>query len=460
MSDRTKPCLPELIFDDDKMVAKLKLQLKENGKEYTISDLKVFLEDNHITVGVIEDEILKMISYDIYDIPSVVARGKEAVNGKDGYYIFHVKNEEKEKRPIVLDDGKVEYVRTVEYETVEEGDLIAEYIPATNGEFGYSLDHKMRNPKRGKELPRLKGRGFRYEDGKYYASQFGKIDIRDHVIQITNVLEIAHDVDVNYGHIDFKGDVNIRGDVHSGIVIKASGNIEIKGHVGNCQIEAGKNIVIQNGMQGKMTGSLRAGGDIFCKFFENVKVSAIGNIFVKTVLNSQLEAEGIITVEGRESVVLGGSVHAIQGMEISQAGNEMEVPTKLVAGVLPKTMERNKELVFLIKKIEDEVALLDRAARVMDRMAQTNITKEVENRKRKIIQAKIIKATELKQCKDEKMQNEILISSGKDVNIVIQNVVYPGTRVEIAGIGIDVKEAIKHAKFILNAGEIEASLLY
>lgn len=460
MAEFTKACVPEVVLDEDRMVAKLKLQLKEDGKEYSIDDLKAFLESENVKIGILDNVLLQMIDQEIYDRLTIVARGKEPVDGKDGYYIFQIQNVEQEKSPKVLENGMVEYVHTVEYVTVEEGDLLAEYISATNGEYGYTLDNKIKTPKRGRELPRLKGKGFRFEEGKYYATQFGKVDITDETIRITSVLEVNHDVDINYGHIDFKGDVNIRGDVHSGIQIKASGNIEIKGHVGNCFIEAGKNIVIQNGMQGKLTGCLKAGGDIFCKFFENVNAQATGNIVVRSVLNSRLAAEGTVTVEGRESIVLGGSVHAIQGMEISQAGNGMEVATKLVAGVLPQTMERNADLIKLIKKIEEEVDLLDRAARVMERMAQTNITKETANRRRKIIQAKIIKAAELRRCQEEKKQNEILIDSGKDVNVVIQNIIYPGCRVEIAGVGINVKEEIKHAKFLLKNGEIEAALLY
>lgn len=460
MAERTRGCLPEVLLSEDMMTAKLKLHLQEGAKDYSVEELKSLLAAENVKTGIIEETIADMIDHEIYDIFMEVARGKEAVDGKDGYYIFHVQNSEQDKSPTILEDGKVEYVRTVNYTTVNEGDLVAEYVPATAGEFGYTLDNQILNPKRGKELTRLKGRGFRFEDGKYYSTIHGKVEITDLRIQITNMLEIPCDVDVNYGHVNFDGDVEIRGDVHSGMMVKATGNIEIKGHVGNCYIEAGKNIIIQRGMQGKLTGKIKAGGDIICKFFENSQAVADGDITVRTVLNSKLEAEGKITVEGKNSVVIGGSVHAVQGMEIMQAGNVAEVATKLVAGVMPQTISRNIELSSTIKKVEEEIALLDKAARIMERMTQTNVTKETANRRMKIIQAKVIKATELKKCQQEKKHQEALIDSGKGATVVVQNVIFPNCRVEIAGVGMDVKEQIKHAKFLLKDGEIEAALLY
>lgn len=456
----TKLCIPEITLATDMMSAKLKLHLDDNGQELSQEDLKELLLARNVKTGIDEDAILRMLEHNIYDIFVEVARGKAPVKGKDGYFIFHVKNPEQQNGPKELEDGTVEYVHTTEYTIVEEGDLLAEYVPATNGEYGYTIDNGMRTPMKGAELSPIKGNGFRIEDNKYYATARGKIDISENGIQITNLLEVKGDVDISYGHIQFDGDVHIRGDVKSGMMVRATGNIEIKGHVGNCFIEAGKNLTLLNGMQGKFSGRLKAGGDIYCKFFENSQAHAGGNIKVRTSMNSKLAAVGKVIVEGRESVVIGGSVHAIQGMEINEAGNENEIPTTLVAGVFPETLSRDVELKYLIEKVEGEVELLDRSARILERMAKTKATQENSARRMKIIQAKVIKSTELKKYRDEKIRSEALIQSGRDACITIGNVIYPGCRIEIAGNGISVREKIKHVKFVLHDGNIEASLLY
>ncbi len=460
MERQSRPCIPEISISEDKMSAKMKLTLHDEGSQWTVEELKNLIISKNVKTGIMESSICDVLENEIYDIAIEVARGKESVPGKDGYYIYHVAMPEVEATPKELEDGTVEYVKTASHTVVDEGDLLAEYVPATNGEYGYTVDNTMLPPKRGKDLPRLKGKGFRIEENQYIAATHGMVEITERGFRITNLLEVNGNVDINYGHIDFDGDVNIRGDVKSGMNVKATGNVEITGHVGNCQIEAGKNIIVHNGMQGKFAGKLVAGGDIECKFFENSQAVAKGNINVRSVMNSQLEAEGKVVVEGKDSVVLGGSVHAVQGVELSEAGNETEIETLLVAGALPDTLKRDVELSGLIKKVEGEVDLLDRSAKVLERMTNTNITKETNVRRMKIIQAKVIKSAELKKYQMEKVRSEALIQSGKDANIVVQKVIFPGCRVEIAGVGVEVRQEMKHVKFVLRDGIIEAALLY
>lgn len=459
MKEYTKACIPELQMGTNKMTAKLRLQLDEAGQELTVSDLKNWLTLQNIKTGIIEDTIRDMIEHDIYGVYMEVARGKEAVRGKDGYFIFHVSNPEIVKGPKILEDGSVEYMHTEEYTIVEEGDLLAEYVPPTNGIYGYTVENVVQAPVRGKGAPRLKGKGFRIEEEKYYAAKRGKVELTQSGIYITDLLEIKGDVDISSGHVDFKGNVNIRGDVHSGMMVKATGDIEIMGHVGNCVIEAGGNITIKKGMQGKFAGQLRAGKDIVCKFFENASAQAEGDIYVRSVLHSKLEAEGKIKVEGRDSIVLGGSLYAVQGIELSEVGNVMEVPTTISVGVLPKTLSRIRELDVMIKKVEEDVSLLERVTETFKKIDRSKLTKENQEWRKKIIQAKVMKSTELKKYKDEKIQKEALVGSGKDAQIVVQNTIFPGCRVEIAGVGMDIKEQLKYTKFVFKDGNIETALL-
>lgn len=460
MEQSTKTCIPEITLATDMMSAKMKLHLDESGQQFTVADLKEMLKLHNVKTGIMDATIQGMIEHDIYDVFVEVAKGKAPVKGADGRFVFHVKNPEEKSGPRELEDGSVEYVHTMEHTIVEEGDLLVEYIPPTNGECGYAVDNTVRTPMRGKGLPALRGKGFRIKENKYYAALHGRVEVTERGIYITNLLEVLGNVDISYGHINFDGDVNIRGDVKSGMMVKATGNIEIKGHVGSCLIEAGKNIIIYNGMQGKFSGKLKAGGSITCKFFENSMAEAGGDISVCSIMNSKLEAEGKITVEGRESIVLGGSIYAIQGMEISEAGNVSEVSTVLAAGVLPKIFSRDAELTHLIEKVEGEVDLLERSAKILERMLKAKATKEMDARRMEIIRAKVIKSVELKKYRDEKKRSEALINSGKNANIVVRNVIYPGCRIEIAGRGIDVKQQLKHVKFVLKDGAIEAALLY
>lgn len=456
----TQACLSEVLLGKDMMSAQLKLHRDEEGKKLTISDIKDILAENGVKAGIVEDAITKMVAHEIYDVFVEVAKGKAAVRGKDGYFIYHFEEVESSNAPQILESGEVEYVHTNAYTMVEEGDLLAEYIPATNGEFGYTIDSKMIKPEKGTDLSPLRGKGFRIDNGKYYALLHGKLERNDMGMQITRLLEVKQNVDIAYGHVDFDGDVNIWGDVYPGMTVKASGNIEIRGHVGSCHIEAGKNITILRGVQGKLAGKLVAGGDITCKFFESAIASARGNIIARSILNSKLEAEGMIQVSGKDSVILGGTVHAVQGMDIVDAGSDAEIPTVLSAGVPLKTVQRGSELEGLVKKVQDEISLLDKAAGVMQRMMQTKVTKETADRRMKIIQAKVIKSTELRQYVSEKDRIDTLIANGRGAAITVQNTAYPGCVIEIAGMRRMLKERVWHSRFVIENGEIDTVLLY
>ena len=78
----------------------------------------------------------------------------------------------------------------------------------------------------------------------------------------------------------------------------------------------------------------------------------------------------------------------------------------------------------------------------------------------KIIQAKVIKSMEHKQLRDEKAMNDALIHSGRNAQIVVQKSIQPGCRVEIAGMCVRIEQPLKHVKFVVRDGKIEASLLY
>ena len=460
MGKCTKACVPQVLIDADKMSARLKLCWDAMGVEYTLKELLGYLTSHGVKSGIREDMVREMIESDIYDVYKEVARGKEPVPGEDGHFVFHVKAVEETKTPKVLDDGSVEYVRTHTHTIVEEGALLAEYIPATNGQYGYTVGNEMRKPARGKELPRLKGRGFRVDGTKYYAAMHGKVEITEYGMQLSSLLEIKEDIDINYGHINFDGDVEIRGDVHSGMMVKASGNIDIRGHVGNCFIEAGKNITVQNGMQGKLSGKLKAGGNIYCKFFENAQAEAGGDIMAKSILNSKIEAKGKIKVEGKEALILGGSVWAVQGIEAMVIGNVMEVPTVVCVGCFTGSLTRRFELENLIKEKQEELEKIERGIRIAEFKLKEEDTPKNREKRQKITQAKVIKNMELNECKVELARLEELISGGKGAQVIVQRNIYPGCRVEIAGNRIEVKEQLKHVKFVLRDGNIEAALLY
>ena len=457
----TNHCIPVIEVSQDRMSATLRLNTNEEGDIYDFDGLKAVLVNGGVKAGVLLEEVTRIIEEEIYNKDVEVAKGKPPENGTDGYFIFHAENAETANKPKILEDGSVQYITTQEHTIVQEGDLLAEYVAATVGEFGYCVDSAILPPQRGKDKPVLKGKGIRVEErSRYFAAITGKIERSEMMMTVTSLLEIKGSVDVGYGHIDFQGDVWIRGDVHSGMKVKASGDVTINGHIGGCFIDAGKNLNVNNGVQGKQIGKIVAGGDVSCKFLESIQVNAKGNIMARYIMNCDVVCEGEVIVEGRGAVIMGGSVHAVQGIRANEIGTDTELPTVVSVGVSQNKMRRFSELKELIAKVEGEVDLLDRSAKMYERMEKTKITKEIQARRMKIIRAKIIKTTELRGYLKEQVEIQDLIEKGKKAVVEVGGTTFRGVQVEIKGQRITVANTVKHAKFLLKDGEVQAALLY
>lgn len=191
----------------------------------------------------------------------VVAKGKEPIDGEDAHFCYYFKKEVNPK-PKVLADGTVDYKNMELFEFIKKDTLVAEYFPATAGTFGYDVTGQMISPKHGKELPALRVIGVRVSEDKkkYYADIDGIIEWHEgeNKLEIRNLYTVPGNVDAATGNIRFNGDVNIMGNVTSGFSVQAAGNIVIDGHCEASQIEAGGDVIIRKGCQGKGLGKIIA----------------------------------------------------------------------------------------------------------------------------------------------------------------------------------------------------------
>ncbi len=445
-------------ISSDRMSATFKIPLPQNGKDMTVEEIVDVLKAARVTAGIDKECIAKALEECKYEEDIIVAWGKEPINGRDGYFTFDKEPAEKQEKPQVNEDGSVEYIRTEEYLIVNKGDEIATYTPATLGEFGYMIDSQILIPKKGKDIQAYRGKGFTIIDGdgvkKYIASTSGKLDIGEKTLVVSPILDIKEDVDISTGHIDFMGDVIVRGDVTSGMKVRSSESVVVYGHVGASHIVADKNITIKQGMQGKGKGKLEAGGYIQGTFFERAILKAKDGINANTLMDCDVDSIGIVKVNGRQGLILGGKVNAIQGIEAKTVGNEAEILSILNAGISTDVNIKLAETIKLMEKVQSEIDLLDRSTKIFEHMEKTQVTKEIEARRMKIIRAKVIKDTELKNhIKDYEYYNW-LIELSKDTKVIVNGIVYRGTRVEIMNQRYNVGEIARDVSFKLRGVEV------
>ena len=273
----------QISISGDCMSATLCLYMPVNGEDtdglFTYDEVISELSANGVKMGIDDAMLHKMIDEQIYNTNVIIAQGKQMENGEDGRYEFFFDLDVNGK-PTVRSDGSVDYMNLKLFESVKEGQLLAKYYHPTKGVFGFDVKGKLLTPKPGKPKSVLRGKGFKVsEDGdEYYAAISGKVEYRNYDLRVIDLLEIDGDVDLNTGNIDFDGDVNIKGNVITGLRINAIGSIYISGHVEGAIITTQKDLILQGGINANGVGKVYAKGNITGKFFENAEVYAEGDI--------------------------------------------------------------------------------------------------------------------------------------------------------------------------------------
>lgn len=331
----------KLRVEKDGMTAWLYLAPPDHGQVYSKDELLTYLGRNGVVSGYHNSNLSAMIKKKVYEREILVAQGKEVQKGKDGWFEYLFTPEEYSV-PKIREDGTVDYTSMSALHNVREGDKVAIYHHAEPGIDGYTVRGVEVKAKPVKELLPLRGKGVVRDGDIYYAQTDGKIEAKNGKIDIQKVHEIAGDVTLIVGRIEFFGDVIINGNVENGVVIRAGRNIEIHGTAGSATLLAGGDVIISRGMQGG--GSINARGNVFADFIENTMVKAGGTVLSNTILNANISAEDKVITTGKKGAVIGGYVHGFHGIEAMTAGSDAEVKTILHSGYEMRTYERLLEI--------------------------------------------------------------------------------------------------------------------
>ena len=340
---------------DDKMKATVRLSFPNMFEKYTVPEVIAALRANRVVLGIDSVAIDDMINLGHYEEDTVVAEGKEVVAGTDGYYEWLLDLEKRES-PDIREDGTVDYTSMNRLANVGEGDRIAIYHPAIQGEKGFDVCGAERLPRIAKDEPQLRGKYIRFEadTNEYFATISGKISRNGNAVEILSVHEVNDDLNINYGTVEFYGDIVVNGNVESGAVIRAGRNVTINGTVSSGKVFAGGDIVLTKGVQAKSKISAR--GDIFADFIEYANVEATGEVHANYIMNSTVKSSKKVFVDGKKGSVVGGFTHGLSGVEVRTSGNYNEPVTELHAGFGEDDYGQYDRLVKREEAINNELA--------------------------------------------------------------------------------------------------------
>lgn len=446
----------------DEMTAWLYLKPPAEGEShYTKQQIIDFLHEKGIIRGLHESNIAAMAKKCVYEREIKVAAGKAETNGTDGFYEyrFHPTT----TTPVIRPDGSADYTSMTQLQNVREGEVIAIYHHAIQGENGYTVTGRESKTKPAKDLAPLRGKGISNQDNPdvYVAVQEGKIELKDNKIDIKSVHEIQGDVDLIIGRIEFYGDVVINGSISAGVVIKSGRNITIKGTVEAVDMYAEGDIILERGIQGGKRAKVSAKGSVFADFIEHAEVTAKGSVFANCILNSKVSAQEKVVVSGKKGVIMGGYVHGLLGVEATILGNDAEVKTVVHAGYEKETYD--KYLGISTKEEEMQAELTDTVDSMADllrrkRNPEAIMSSKDENTLSDLNKKKDDCFTKLDEIRQEKEMLAAQIEKGKGAKILTEGKVYRGVAIGVEDARYIVEAETSSMKYECIGATVEATV--
>ena len=399
------------------------------------------LEVSGVRRGILEPEIGKLLRGKFKDKTLVVARGKPATDGPDGWYEYFFRTQ-LDRQPKLLPDGSVDFSEIQWYEFVKEGQRLAVYHDAEMGSGGFTVTGRVLPPRKGRERSMLTGRGFTLlEDHKtYIANTSGRILLEGNRIDIDKMLTIE-EVSLATGNVNFDGNIYVSGNVSVGAVIRATGDVVVNGYVESGSIESTEgSVFIKQGVNGNGVGRIKAAVDVSGKFFESCQVYAGNEIHAGYCLTCDLHSENRIIVSGRNGQLAGGTAYAKNGIDMTYAGNRVGLATLIRLGI-------NEEISQQQDQVEERLAEANKQLDILrNAYADFHVKYPPEVRNTmdmylKIESAIFTKEKEVDALLQYKADMESGIKSAREAQAVIHDTLYEGTVFEINGKHWEAKQA-------------------
>lgn len=337
----------ELQKSEDEMELFLTLHKRADGRDITQNSIKDEMRRSGFQLGIDDRAISMMLAQSKYDEPVVVAKGQMPGEAKPGYYEFFFNINAERGIPSILEDGTVDYSHVMEL--VEKGTLLATYHKVLPSKSGYTVTGAMVEGTTAEELPALEMDGVYREGDDYFAAQDGRVTLNGGSIKVDPALVVNGSVTVAYGNIDFTGDVLVRGDINSGMVVKANGTITVEGAVEGAKIVAGKDLIIGQGIHGEQKANIIADGTLVCKFIENAEVNVLGDVDTGYIVNSEVISEGMVDISKGRGIIMGGTVCGLKGVKAKVIGHRSHTPTRVFCGATPRDTQLLKRMRMSVK---------------------------------------------------------------------------------------------------------------
>ncbi|HEC61104.1 MAG TPA: DUF342 domain-containing protein [bacterium] len=400
-----------------------------SGNPLLKDQIEDLLAQEGITFGIkwdlIEETILKINAEQERIKSLLIAAGERPVREVAEY--IKVEKDLFQERPVPKKDTQAIDHRSVSpWRIIHGKEVIAHLIPGRAGKPGKTV--KGTNiPFTKKEVIQFKaGKNTQLEGEEVIALCEGRIAISQDEFWIDEVLELKNGVDYSTGNIDFPGDVILDGEVQDGFTIRSGASVTCNTTLDATEVKTAKDLRVSGGIVGKQDGIVRVGGEIEAKFISHCNIQSRKSLCISdSIYNSTVYTLDKVLL-GDKGKIVGGQIHAINGVETHQIGKATSSPTSIFCGT-DYIAERKLNLVNL------KSAELQETLKKIERDLRRNQTEALKDNREKLVK-------ELTAMDNIKKKLIGLLDKNIDAQIVVHGKIFPGTHVEICRVAMDIKE--------------------
>ncbi len=348
-------------ISEDRMTAEVFIEPpKIGGGRVTEEEFQHILRDYNICHGVKQENIENCILNECYNKWITIAEGTPAVDGRGGKVSYNFSLEAgKPFRELPFGRMDLKELNFIQYK--EAGDLLAELKEPVPPQDGRDINGEIVEAKPAGEGESLNpGENTELRGNKLFASASGNVRLDRGAVIVEPVVTV-NNVDYETGNLSFEGSIIVKGHVADGFTVKASGDIQITKSVGRVQLTAGRNLILQSGINGDKAGVIEVGGDLYARFIESSFVNVKGSSFISgSLLNSTVKICGDLLLEGGRCEIVGGLTVVGKWIKCRKIGSLYEAKTNVVCGVEPDELDAFFNTLKDLEKLRETQNELDK----------------------------------------------------------------------------------------------------
>lgn len=420
-------------ISNDKMASKITvLKPPENMPEPTVQDIIDFMNQKGIVYGIKTNIIENIVRLHLYGSTLTAAVGTPAQDGVDGCINrrFHG-----DSLPALPHNGseEIDYTDLSWFEQVNEGDVLCDITPATDGVDGVNVLGEAISAYCGTpvEIPAGLNTAVSPDSKSLLAACDGQVVFRRGKVSVLKLITLDN-VDGSTGNILHSGSLIVNGDVTGDCTLRIGGDIIVRGSITGGTLISGSSVVCTAGINGGgAETSIQAANCIRSTFIENCTITAGQNIYADAIMNTDINCEGSIYLSGNSGCYVGGVCKLCGEMRLNELGNDAGIETVINLNGTKDLIKEKERAVQLCEKYQ---ACLDTvftvatgiSKRVAAEPAQMPILVRLIYLKRRLLD-EIQNLTKLSQTISEDIYNS------PNGMIIVYKALYPNVTLDING---------------------------